>query len=421
MTAPHQPLTGLVLSGGGARAAYQVGVLEAIADLRISCGLPRQNSPFQILCGTSAGAINASALACGADHFDDTVRHVASVWRHFEAEQVYRADSISVLRSGAHWLTLLSLGWTVARWRKARPHALLNNQPLAELLTQLVRLERLPGLIQDGHLDALAVTASSYTTGEHVTFYQSREARPPWIRSQRKAVRAEITHAHLLASSAIPFIFPARSVTFNQQTHYLGDGSMRQTAPIAPAIHLGADRILVVGAGRMNEPELVVPRGVVPAYPSLAQIGGHALSSIFLDALSVDVERAERINQTLSLIPPDARARSPLRPLNLLVLSPSERIDEIASRHIGELPATIRALLGAVGVKVPAPGQSPTGMVGGAALASYLLFEAGFTGELMELGRRDAMARTDEICAFFGWTLPGKDRMHGETAPPTTM
>ncbi|WP_353235577.1 patatin-like phospholipase family protein [Diaphorobacter ruginosibacter] len=405
MSDHHSPTTGLVLSGGGARAAYQTGVLEAIADLRIACGLPRRNSPFQILCGTSAGAINASAIACGADHFDDTVRHLARIWRNFQASHVYRADSLSVLRSGAHWLTLLSLGWTVARWRKANPHALLNNQPLAELLAEQIRLDRLPGLIQDGHLSALAVTASSYTTGEHITFYQSHDARPPWIRSQRKAVRTRMTHAHLLASSAIPFIFPARAVNYDGQMHYLGDGSMRQTAPIAPAIHLGADRILVVGSGRMKEPEAVVPRGVEPAYPSLAQIGGHALSSIFLDALSVDIERAERVNQTLSLIPPEARAHSPLRTLNLLVLTPSERIDEIASRHIHELPGTIRALLGTVGVKEPEPGQALAG-AGGAALASYLLFEAGFTNELMALGHKDVDTKKEEICAFFGWTPP---------------
>ncbi len=404
------PQTGLVLSGGGARAAYQVGVLEAIADLRIACGLPRQSSPFQILCGTSAGAINASALACGADHFDDVVRHMARTWRGFRASQVYLADSISVLRSGAHWLTLLSLGWTVARWRKARPHALLNNAPLADLLKQLVPLDRLPELIRDGHLHALAITASSYTSGEHVTFYESHAARTPWIRSQRKSVRASISHAHLLASSAIPFIFPARAVSVDGQMHYLGDGSMRQTAPIAPAIHLGADRILIVGAGRMHEPALPAQPDALPSYPSLAQIGGHALSSIFLDALSVDIERAERINQTLSLIPPDARARSPLKPLELLVLSPSQRIDEIASRHVCELPATIRALLGAVGVKdaanTPCNTGGPASVAGGAALASYLLFESGFTQELIELGRSDVSARRAEVCAFFGWRLP---------------
>ena len=401
MTTALPPTTGLVLSGGGARAAYQVGVLEAIADLRIACGLPRQNNPFQILTGTSAGAINAAALACGADHFDDAVRRIAYVWRNFHAEQVYRADSISIAKSGAHWLTLISLGWTVARWRRVRPHSLLNNAPLAELLQSLVQLERLPDLIRNGHLHALAVTTSSYTTGEHITFYQSREARSPWIRSQRKAVNTPISHAHLLASSAIPFVFPARAVTVENQVQYLGDGSMRQTAPIAPAVHLGSDKVMVIGAGRMNEPAVVTQPGIDPGYPSLARVAGHALSSIFLDALSVDIERAERINQTLSLIPAEARARSPLRPLRLLVISPSERVDEIASRHIQDLPNTIRVLLGALGVstKSDAPG--------GAVLASYLLFESAFTSELMALGRKDTMAKADEICDFFGWPKPG--------------
>lgn len=395
--------TGLLLTGGGARAAYQVGVLEAIADLRLACGAGDAPNPFPIITGTSAGAINAAALACGADHFDRAVRRMARVWRQFHAHHVYGADSLSVMRSGARWLTLLSMGWALARWRRMRPQSLLDNAPLEKLLVKLVPLVRLPRVIRTGHLTALAVTASSYSSGEHVTFFESATPVKPWVRSQRKAARDRITHEHLLASSAIPFIFPAKGIMVDGHIEYFGDGSMRQSAPIAPAIHLGAERILVIGAGRMHEPKDDASARPTQSYPSLAQIAGHALSNIFLDALSVDVERVQRINQTLSLIPADVRAQSVLRPIELLVIAPSQRLDAVAARHVGELPAPVRTMLGALGV------TSNMVDVRGAALASYLLFEAGYTQELMALGRADTLAMRSEVCRFFGWTDAGHD------------
>ena len=397
------PSTGLLLTGGGARAAYQVGVLEAIADLRLACGAGQQPNPFPIITGTSAGAINAAALACGADNFDRAVRRIARVWRQFHASQVYGADSLSVMRSGARWLTLVSLGWALARWRRMRPKSLLDNAPLEKLLVKMVPLVRLPRLIRKGHLQALAVTASSYSSGEHVTFFESAEAVQPWVRSQRKAARDRITHEHLLASSAIPFIFPAKGIEVDDHVEYFGDGSMRQSAPIAPAIHLGAERILVIGAGRMHEPKNDAAANPTPNYPSLAQIAGHALSNIFLDALAVDVERVQRINQTLSLIPEEKRAHSALRPIELLVIAPSQRLDAVAARHVGDLPTPVRTMLGALGV------TSNMADVRGAALASYLLFEAGYTQELMALGRADTLAMRAQVCQFFGWTDTGAE------------
>lgn len=394
------PLTGLVLSGGGARAAYQVGVLRAIVRLRRRAGAQRGRNPFGIITGTSAGAINAAALACNADRFDLAVERIARVWENFHADQVYRADAIGVLRTGARWLSMLSIGWIIARWRRAQPRSLLDNRPLGELLAGMVDLDRLATMLSHRHMHALAVSASSYTSGEHVTFFQSAAALEGYERTQRVVVPATLTIRHLLASSAIPFMFPAQHLEHPGQTGWYGDGSIRQTSPISPAIHLGAQRVLVIGVGRMHE-----PRGRVvhdAGYPPLAQIGGHALSSIFLDGLSVDIERMQRINRTLTLLPQEARLGTPLRQVEALVISPSERLDDIAARHQGHLPRPVRALLRGVG------STSQAGDTRSAALASYLLFEAPFTRELMALGEADTLARREEVAAFFGWpaTMP---------------
>lgn len=391
------PLTGLVLGGGGARAAYQVGVLQALSRLRREAlgTVAAGSNPFGVICGTSAGAIIAAGLACRADSFDLAVDQIAEVWRDFSADQVYRADSIGVLRTGARWLTMLSVGWIIARWRRVPPRSLLDNTPLAGLLQRLVPLDRLPGLFARRHLHALAVTASSYSSGEHYTFYDSAAPIPPWRRSQRVAAPTPLRHEHLLASSAIPFVFPATPLAWEGQAGWFGDGSMRQTAPLSAAIHLGAQRLVIIGAGRMNEPTGRTPPS--SGYPTLAQIAGHAMSSIFLDALAVDIERMQRINRTLALLPEQARAETPLKQIDALVIAPSQRLDDIAARHIGSLPAPVRALLRGVGVA----GRGR--LASGAALASYLLFEAPYTQELMALGVTDTLARQDEVRRFFGW------------------
>ncbi len=401
------PTTGLILTGGGARAAYQVGVLKAVAKIRRDAAPWQYGNPFPVITGTSAGAINAAALATHSDDFDGAVAAMADVWENFRAEQVYRADALGVIRTGARWLTMMSLGWVIARWRRMRMRSLLDNTPLETLLEEMVSVSRLPELMRSGHLQALAVTGSSYSSGTHVTFYDSLQEFAPWNRSQRIAVRSRITTQHLLASAAIPFVFPAVPLEFDGATEYFGDGSMRQSAPISPAIHLGANRILVVGAGRMHEPP--GRRKVSGAYPNFAQIAGHALSNIFLDALAVDIERMQRINNTLSLLPPEALIGTALRPIDVLVIAPSQRLDDLAAKHVNALPQTIRALLRGIGVS--GKGSDTRG----AALASYLLFESSYTRELVALGWADTMARRDEVTGFFGWERRRTPR--GPSAP----
>ncbi len=381
--------TALFLAGGGARAAYQIGVLQAIFSLLSETGWPTEKLPFHIICGTSAGALNAAALASRADNFEESITVLLRIWRELEVEQVYRADSIGVMRSGARWLSLLSFGWLLRKWHAQPPNSLLDNSPLVGLLHRMLDLPRLDDLIGRGVLDALAVSASSYTAGRHVIFYQSREPITPWSRALRMSEQQQIGVDHLLASSAIPLIFPAVPLYCNDRCEYFGDGSMRDVAPISPAIHLGASKILVIGAGNISGPQRDFAQ--FSGYPSLAQIAGHAMSSIFLDGLSSDIERLNRINATLSLLTPEQRKLTALRPVDMLAITPSKPLDLIASRHVASLPLPIRTLLSAIGATERR----------GSALASYLLFESAYTRSLIELGQIDTFSRREEVLQFF--------------------
>jgi NTE family protein len=372
-----QTRTALILTGGGARAGYQVGVLKAVRELLPE---PRHN-PFPILCGTSAGALNAASMAVWAEDFGAGVDNLLQVWENFSADQVYRADPAGIGIAGARWLSTLALGWLTRR----APRSLLDNSPLRRLLDEGLDFGRIAHAIESGALHSVSITCSGYSSGQSVSFFQGRAGLEGWRRSQRIGAPAAITLDHLMASSAIPFIFPA--VHLNRE--WFGDGSMRQVAPVSPAIHLGAERILVIGAGRMADE---TERPSSSSYPSLAQIAGHALSSIFLDSMSVDLERMSRINRTLTLIPESVRRNGEvsLRPIEVLVIAPSQRLDHLAARHAQALPWPVRSLLRGIGAM----------NANGGALTSYLLFEQAYTRALIELGYADTLARSEEVRRF---------------------
>lgn len=373
-----KPCVGLILAGGGARAAYQVGVLKAISELAHN----RTENPFPVICGTSAGAINGAVLAIHADRFTLGVRRLNRVWRNFRVHHVFRADPMGIAKSGAHWLAAMMLGG-IGRYN---PYALFDRTPLEHLLARYIPCEEIQKSVESGSLRAFSVSAAGYSTSQSVTFFQGQPGLAPWRRARRIGIPSMVTQDHLMASSAIPFMFEA--IRINRE--YFGDGSMRQMAPISPALHLGADRVMVIGVRRDKEEKPA--RVPTVDYPSLAQIAGYVLDSIFLDTLEADLERLQRINRTLSLITPQQRQESQvgLRPVDVLLISPSEDIQQIAARHRKELPRGLRLLLHGVGASQRS----------GSSLVSYLLFEKGYTRELIDLGYRDTMKRRFDVIDF---------------------
>ncbi|HAT41850.1 MAG TPA: patatin [Rheinheimera sp.] len=365
--------TALLLTGGGARAAYQVGVLKAIAQQ-----YPRNSSiPFKVICGTSAGAINGTALACYASCFHLGIRKLEWVWNHFRASHVYYADY-----PRATWhLVRGFLSAYQADYANPRPVSLFDNRPLKHLLTELLDLKRLDRNIVGGYLDSVSVTASCYNTGDSITFFQSNSASE-WQRSKRLGQRTLLGVHHLMASAAIPLVMP--SVRINQQ--YFGDGSVNQLSPLSPPIHLGANRILIVG---LEQPRRREHLALMPHHPNLSTIAGHLLDTIFSDTLNADLERMNRINKTIQTLHQHG-IESELKPVASYLINPSINFNQLAREHFLELPMAVRTLLRTIGISQHSDSS----------LASYLLFEKKFTRALIELGVNDAMKQMDAIMAF---------------------
>ena len=382
---PSRVVRGLVLMGGGARTAYQVGVLGALAAILRLEPERAGRFPFQVLVGTSAGALNVGYLAGSATRGLAAFDELRRFWGDLHSDAVYRLEA-------PMWVGFSRLLAAVKLWGHARSRgAILDTMPLVDTLHRRVSLTGIEQAIAANAIDAVAVTASSYTTGVHWTFCHAGSDRPhePWTRPGRRASFQPLTIEHLMASSALPFLFPATPLWVDGRREYFGDGSMRQISPLSPAIHLGAHKVLVIGVGQT---ERSVLGGAGAGEPGLAGIAGHAMASVFHDTLQADVEQTQRLARTLRELPREIAAVLPYHAIDVLAIQPSESLDALARAHLPLLPASVRRALGGLGAMREGTGG----------LASYLLFEPPFVQALVALGERDAYAKKDELLAFFG-------------------
>lgn len=393
MAPATSPRTALLLPGGGARAAYQVGVLKALSELHGAAP-----NPFPVICGTSAGAINAIALASRADRFAGACSWLEALWKGLTPERIYRTDWPAIL--GNSWRLLLSLFNTGIA--VGRPVALLDNAPLRQLLAGKVAFDQVGEHIRDGHLEAVCVTAMNYTEGLSTSFFQGGLSSG-WRRWRRQGVPTPLGLQHLMASTAIPTVFPPEKIGRD----YYGDGALRQLTPISPALHLNADRVFIIPANGHRR-DYGKPLRPIRS-PAFGQIIGHLLSSAFIDSLETDIELLERINQLIRELPPEhlEHLDKPLRPIDVFILSPSQDLDTLAEAHARELPRSLRSFLRVTG---------SNRYQGGVNVASYLLFTPGFINELIELGYADAMAQAQELSDFIGCC--GSNVRAQDDAPP---
>ena len=372
-------LTGLVLTGGGARGAYQAGALRALAEISGARELP-----FRVLSGSSAGSLNAAYLASRASAFADATDELVELWSHLQSAQIFRTDPSTLVRTATDWLADLGLGGWIGT---GRGRSLLDTAPLRELVASRIDIPAMRAHVASGAVHAIAVTATNYETGIGVSFYEGHPSIAPWTRVTRAGLPARIEHEHIAASAAIPVFFPAVEI----HGAWYADGSIRLSTPLSPAIHLGAQKILAIAVRHAATGE-TRPADRASLYPTTAETAGVLLNALFLDALESDVERALRINQTVRLLSPEVRAahHTPLVPIEVLVLRPSLDLSTLVLETLEHFPATVRHLFRGLGASDTA----------GWDLLSYLAFEDEFTGRLVELGHADTMRRADEVRAF---------------------
>jgi len=381
-----RPTIGLVLMGGGARTAYQVGVLQAIgAMLEERSDAPR-TFPFQVLVGTSAGAINAAFLASRATKGLQAFEQLAEFWRRLRSADVYDLNVPPWVR-----FSRIAVALSLSRHAQANG-ALMDNTALRETLRKGIPLDGIGDALRSNTIDALAVTGSSYTSGVHWTFCHTASPSEfePWRRPGRRAEYQGLTIDHLMASSAIPFLFPATALRVDGRDEFFGDGSMRQVTPLSPAMHLGSSRILVIGVSQPERPGLGLPANasMMPANgPTLGSMAGHVIASVFHDTLQADVEQTQRVTQTINGLPLDVAGSMRFKSIDVLAIAPSQSLDALAQEFTGDLPVAIRHAMGALGVLRGSGGT----------LASYLLFEPHFVQALIAMGEHDALAQKDKL------------------------
>lgn len=326
-------------------------------------------TPFPVITGVSVGAINAVVLAEGADDFPASVQKLEDLWRAINCSTIFVSDALPLFSRLLRWSSSLGLGWTGLE----TPRSLLDASPLRRLIKSRVDFDRIRLMVDKGALSALAVTASSYCTGQSVTFYQAGPDQKSWERSRRLGKRTDITVDHVMASAALPAIFQSRKLGHE----WFGDGALRQTAPLSPAIHLGCDNLLLIAA-RDGVIDDVPEVGPDQPYPSFGVLGGQLLDIVFNDNLDADVERLKRVNGTLGVMMPERLKRTDLRMIGTHMVRPSADIRTLTGDHIDELPWSVKVVLGGLGA-MREPWMLP----------SYLTFEPGYIGALIDLGYHD--------------------------------
>ncbi len=375
MTEPAHPRIGVVLPGGGARGAYQVGVLRAVAEM-----CPPGTGPFAVITGTSAGSVNAAVLASHAGDLGHAVARLEHFWSDLHCADIYRTDPWTVLSSALRWGVSLGSGG----FFPVAPRALLDNTPLRELLQRSLKTEGIDASLKANDLDGVAITASAYTRARAVSFFQGQPSLGPWERSRRSGEEARLSVDHIMASVALPMLFPAQCIG----NEFYGDGGMRMSAPLSPAIHLGADRLLVI-ATRDEKPDPAPVRRT--PYPSAGEIGGYLLDTIFMDSLNSDLARLERINRTLALLPKAQQEDSLLKPIRAVVIRPSRDLRDVTAEHAASMPGSVKLLLKTLG-----------GWGRDWRMASYLLFEGAYCRELIRMGYADGLQQADNIREMLG-------------------
>jgi NTE family protein len=368
---------GLVLPGGGARGAYQIGVLKGITEILAD----RAINPFSVISGTSVGAINASVIASKADSFVDAVDLLNDIWGTFQTNRVYKTDNLTMFKSSLHWLVTLVSGGALVK----NPKSLLNNSPLRTLLMENINLDHIRSNIDEGNLEAFAITAAGYSSRKSITFFQSNKKNINWEKFRRQGVESKIGTDHLMASVALPLIFPAVKI----DNEFFGDGAMRHATPLSPAIRLGAEKLLIITTDNNKKNPDTDDRD----HPSIGEIGGYMLDALFSSGLLSDLERLDRINQIIKhssngLI---STASKQMKHLDYCIISPSKDINLIAEEHFNEIPYSIKLLLRGLGLRHQSRSE----------LLSFLLFESSFTQELIKLGFQDAIEHKQHIKNIF--------------------
>ncbi|MEW6273410.1 MAG: patatin-like phospholipase family protein [Thermodesulfobacteriota bacterium] len=375
MPNPGRGRVGLVLSGGGARGAYQVGVIRGLVEHGF---LPPRTGGIDLFVGSSAGAINCAALASHADDFAAGLAQLEGVWAGIRPGDVYLTDVATLGRTGVRWAWDLSLGGVTGR---VGARSLLDTRPLRRLLRERIPFERLDANVASGRL-TVALVATDLRTSNGVVFLHASPDVPLWTRRRWRIERTPLRAEHVIASSAIPIFFPAVEIG----GEHFSDGSIRNTTPLSPAINLGAERIIAIG---VSGPPPPVTDGRRQPPPTIAHIAGVVLDAVMLDAIEVDVEHSERVNLSVLQCPVDAESRV-FRHVDVLWIRPSTQVRELAADLAHRIPRVVRYLLRGLGSD-----EAVTELV------SYLLFDAEFCTRLMELGRQDVAAERDRIARFF--------------------